>query len=315
MTFKLGLGCWGLGNDAYGQISEKESSELIRKAILEGVNFFDTSPTYGNGLSEERLGKYLPRDGSVLVATKVGMSSHSGTRIPYSLNFDFVEKSVNDSLRRLKLDALPLVQLHSPMTDYKTRYPDISETMSKLVEKGKVIHWGISLANPKHLPMMINDWTWKSIQFNYSLIDQRVTEFSTLLSDYPGIKIARTPFNFGFLTQNHNLSVESGSKNFHISNWSSKQIQKWQFASNEMRNLAAKFQRSLTELALRFVCDSKLIDVVIPGAMTVAQLLENVSAFKTLELNSDEISAIMDKYQTIEKQLNVETPYARFNIE
>ena len=60
---RLGLGCWGLGGDAYGPIF-LPASEIVNKAIEVGYNYFDTAPTYGQGKSElvigEQTSQYIP---------------------------------------------------------------------------------------------------------------------------------------------------------------------------------------------------------------------------------------------------------------
>ena len=71
LTSKIGFGCWGLGGDAYGTISESNAKETILTALNCGITFFDTSPIYGYGKSELLLGKYLPKNSEIKVATKV----------------------------------------------------------------------------------------------------------------------------------------------------------------------------------------------------------------------------------------------------
>lgn len=237
---KLGLGCWGLGGDAYGSIDDDLSKKIIYKAIDSGINFFDTSPTYGFGKSEERLGKYLPKNDNLIIATKVGMKAHSGTEVPLSFTLKSIEKSIDQSLIRLNIESIPLAQLHSPMLDYKILFPDIFETLKLLTKKGKVKQWGISIAKPNHFANLEKDWNWASIEFNFSLIDQRILKYENYYENFSGILIARTPLNFGFLTKQSKSESMMKDPKSHLSKWSKIQIEKWNFAASEMRNLSEK---------------------------------------------------------------------------
>ena len=306
---KLGLGCWGLGGDAYGSIDDDLSKKIIYKAIDSGINFFDTSPTYGFGKSEERLGKYLPKNDNLIIATKVGMKAHSGTEVPLSFTLKSIEKSIDQSLNRLNIESIPLAQLHSPMLDYKTLFPDIFETLKLLTEKGKVKQWGISIAKPNHFANLEKDWNWASIEFNFSLIDQRILKYENYYQNYSGILIARTPLNFGFLTKQSTSESMVKDPKSHLSKWSKIQIEKWDFAASEMRKLSEKLGRTLTELAIRFTLDTNLVEYSIPGAMNLSELEENISASKALPLSIGEILEIYAVYKNIEINLNLITPF------
>lgn len=306
---RLGLGCWGLGGDAYGSMDDELSKSIIYKAIDSGINFFDTSPTYGFGESEARLGKYLPKNNDLIIATKVGMIAHSGTDVPLSFTLKSIENSIDQSLFRLNLESIPLAQLHSPMLDYKTIFPDVFETLAQLNKKGKVKQWGVSIAKPNHFASLVSDWKWASVEFNFSLIDQRILNYENYCENYFGILIARTPLNFGFLAkQSISESMISDPKS-HLSKWSKIQIEKWSFAANEMRNLSEKLGRNLTELAIRFTLDAKLVDYSIPGAMSIGQLDENLKAANALPLTSEEMLEIYSVYNNIENSLNLISPF------
>lgn len=308
-TPQLGLGCWGLGGDAYGLINDELSRKIIHKAIDNGIRFFDTSPTYGYGLSEKRLGKFLPKIDDIIIATKVGMIAHSGIQVPLNFSPKYIEKSIDESLFRLKLESIYLAQLHSPMLDYKEIFPDIIETLDKINKKGKVKNWGISIAKPEHLPQLIGDWNWSSVEFNFSLIDQRIIKFKNICANFKGTMIGRTPLNFGFLSQNSKSIVLARNQKSHLSKWSKSQINKWSWAASEMKKLAEKNGRNLTEMAIRFCLDTSLVDYCIPGAMSADELEENISAVRAQPLSNKEIDEIYLAYSEIENQLQVVSPF------
>ena len=76
-----------------------------------------------------------------------------------------------------------------------------------------------------------------------------------------------------------------------------------------MRNLSEKLGRTLTELAIRFTLDAKLVDYSIPGAMSIGQLDENLKAAKALPLTSEEMLEIYSVYNNIENSLNLISPF------
>jgi len=130
----IGLGTWQFGSEVWGGLGEEQAKPIIEKALELGINFFDTAEAYGNGKSEEYLGKYLKsvRE-EVVIATKI---------LPQHFRYDDVFKAVNGSLKRLQVDCIDLIQLHWP-----NPYVPLSETMKaleKLYDEDKIRYIGLS---------------------------------------------------------------------------------------------------------------------------------------------------------------------------
>jgi aryl-alcohol dehydrogenase-like predicted oxidoreductase len=145
----LGMGCWGYGDGEYwGPQSQKEVNEVVRCAVEQGCNFFDTAEVYNKGASEESLGqalKGIPRDG-VIIATKVNPSNTAPARLV---------KHCEASLRRLQTDYIDIYMVHWPITAHSIRHftaeklpvpsvPDAFGTLSRLKQEGKIRHIGVS---------------------------------------------------------------------------------------------------------------------------------------------------------------------------
>ena len=127
----VGIGCNNFG----GRIDADQTAEVVNAAFDAGVNFFDTADVYGNGLSEEFLGKALgSRRDEVVIATKFGAGSGAKP--------DVVRSSCEASLRRLGTDRIDLYQLHRPDDD--TPIDDTLAALNELVEQGKVLEIGCS---------------------------------------------------------------------------------------------------------------------------------------------------------------------------
>lgn len=99
----------GFGNE-YDDMSIETSKRIVKMAIKNGINYFDSSPFYGETRSELVLGeciKDIPRQ-SYFIGTKVGRYSNS----EFNYGYDSVIKGVNDSMNRLGIDVIDLVQCH-----------------------------------------------------------------------------------------------------------------------------------------------------------------------------------------------------------
>ncbi|KAJ0078427.1 hypothetical protein Patl1_37246 [Pistacia atlantica] len=139
----VGFGASPLGS-VFGPVSEADAVSSVREAFRLGINFFDTSPYYGGTLSEKMLGKALkalnvPRN-EYIVSTKCGR---------YVEGFDFsaerVTKSIDESLARLQLDYVDILQCHD--IEFGSLDQIVNETipaLQKLKEAGKIRFVGIT---------------------------------------------------------------------------------------------------------------------------------------------------------------------------
>jgi aryl-alcohol dehydrogenase-like predicted oxidoreductase len=144
----LGLGTWALAGRyrfGWGPVDDEESVAAIRRAIDAGVNWIDTAPTYGDGHSEEVVGRALEpfRAGEeVLVFTKCGRPWLGG-EVYYDLRPESIRAECDASLRRLRVERIDLYQFHWP--DYGTGTPveESWATMVELVDEAKARWIGV----------------------------------------------------------------------------------------------------------------------------------------------------------------------------
>ena len=171
----------GLGTDNFANpTSQKESIQIIDRAIDAGINFVDTANTYADGESERIIGKAFKENGrrsQVLIATKVhyrvgpGLNDQGNSRL-------HIIKACEDSLKRLKTDYIDLYQLHRPSFDIP-----LDETLgafSDLVTQGKVRYVGSSTApawkimEALHISELRRYPYFISEQSPYNLLDRRI---------------------------------------------------------------------------------------------------------------------------------------------
>ena len=141
----LGLGCMGLSH-GYGPASTHvDGVALIRAAVDEGVTFFDTAQVYGPFTNEELVGEALaPVRDQVVIATKFGFSFDGTSSTGLDSRPDTIRTSVEDSLRRLRVDAIDLLYQHR--VDPNVPIEDVAGTVKELIGEGKVRHFGLSEA-------------------------------------------------------------------------------------------------------------------------------------------------------------------------
>jgi aryl-alcohol dehydrogenase-like predicted oxidoreductase len=161
----IAMGCWALAGDAtWGEQSEADSVAAVRAALDAGINFFDTAPGYGDGLSERRVGLGLRglREQAV-VATKVG---------PDAMRPEKLVASVERSLGFLGTDRVDLLQIHWP-----SREVPLAETwgaMERLREQGKVRVLGVSNFGKLDLAELLALGVPVTNQVPYSLLSRAV---------------------------------------------------------------------------------------------------------------------------------------------
>jgi myo-inositol catabolism protein IolS len=161
----IAMGSWALAGDmAWGDQSEKDSIAAVRAAVDVGITFFDTAPGYGDGLSEQRLGKGLAglRD-RVVVATKIG---------PDAMRSGPLAASVERSLGHLGSDYIDLIQIHWP-----SREVPLEETvvaLEALKRQGKVRAIGVSNFGPLDLADLLKLATPTTNQLPYSLLSRAI---------------------------------------------------------------------------------------------------------------------------------------------
>ncbi|HET9051954.1 MAG TPA: aldo/keto reductase, partial [Candidatus Dormibacteraeota bacterium] len=148
----VGFGGWVLGTSWYGRLSDAEATALVRGALDLGVTFLDTANSYGeDGIGETMLAAALdgvPRDAYQL-GTKAGYDieaprEHAHGERPHRWDGEFLRRSVEASLRRLRTDHVDLLELHNPRVDAVAN-DDCFSTLEALRREGKVRALGVAL--------------------------------------------------------------------------------------------------------------------------------------------------------------------------
>ncbi|MDD4647118.1 MAG: aldo/keto reductase, partial [Sphaerochaeta sp.] len=152
----IALGTWAMGGgDSWGASDEVESIKTVHRALERGINFIDTAPAYGNGFSEELLGRALKgKRNECILATKCGLlwgpedegsvhKSRDGVVIRRNLSPASIIEQVEKSLKRLNTDHIDLLLTHwQSIPPYFTPIEETVQAMERLIEQGKIRSYG-----------------------------------------------------------------------------------------------------------------------------------------------------------------------------
>ena len=175
---RLCLGCMTFGEPDRGNhawtLPEESSRPIIKRALEGGINFFDTANSYSDGSSEEIVGRALrdfARREDVVVATKV---FHRVGDLPEGLSRAQILRSIDDSLRRLGMDYVDILQIHR--WDYNTPIEETLEALNDVVKAGKARYIGASSMHASQFAQALelqkqHGWApFVSMQDHYNLI-------------------------------------------------------------------------------------------------------------------------------------------------
>lgn len=175
---RLCLGCMTFGEPDRGKhawtLPEESSRPLIQRALEGGINFFDTANSYSEGSSEEIVGRALrdfARRDEVVVATKV---YHQVGDLPEGLSRAQILRSIDDSLRRLGMEYVDLLQIHR--WDYTTPIEETLEALNEVVKAGKARYIGASSMHARQFAQALelqerHGWArFVTMQDHYNLI-------------------------------------------------------------------------------------------------------------------------------------------------
>lgn len=295
---EIGFGAWGIGGVSYGPVNDSESIKALQFAFDNGVTFYDTADSYGNGHSEKIIGNALKRvRGKIIIATKVGCLPHGGREMPQDFTTKHINQSIEASLSRLRTDYIDLYQLHSP--PMSILFDDkVIRTLENLKSDGKVRVIGISARSPDDGLIAIKKYGFSCVQVNFNLTDHRPIEnglISLAERDNIGI-IARTPLNFGFLAKRY-TSMPKFEVGDHRMNWPKEQLEIWAKSPDLFSALYKSAKCTPAQAALRFCLSFSGISSVIPGMMNSQEVFENIHASSLSILTEDELEMIRKIYK------------------
>jgi aryl-alcohol dehydrogenase-like predicted oxidoreductase len=286
---RIGFGGGPAGGHDYGPVDEQEWKSAVHDALDHGINFFDVANVYGLGRVEALLSDALGhRRHEVVIATKGGLVWDEHRKVHRDLRKSTLVASIDASLRRLRVDTIPLYQIHWP--DPETPIEETLETLAACREQGKFRYLGVSnfsldLMRQTHSIMPI---TSLQVAFNLLCREPEGEMFSWGTSSRVSI-LAHSGLAQGLLAGQRPIGqawdgndVRSRSPYFSENDREEKQA-----VLDAIRRLSAKHDRPFSSVSIRWILDHPEVGAVLVGIKNRQQLAENLKAVDW-QLSSDE---------------------------
>jgi aryl-alcohol dehydrogenase-like predicted oxidoreductase len=281
---EIGYGMWGMAG--WTGSDDAESLASLQRAVDLGCNFFDTAWAYGDGHSEELLGKAIRANPNkkLYIATKVPPKNRAWpSKREFSLDVsyppEYVLEYVDKSLRNIGVDALDLIQYHT----WEDKWLDDERTIrtiEQLRASGKVRFVGISMNRwePWNGIRAVKSGLIDAVQVIYNVFDQNPEDelFPACRAQNVGV-IARVPFDEGSLTGTLTLQ----------STWPADDWRSTYFVPENLRSSVEHADAlkplvpagsNLAEIALRFILNNPDVATIIPGMRKIKNVEANVAA-------------------------------------
>lgn len=298
---EIGFGGWAIGG-GWGPQSDSESVKALHKAIDLGLNFIDTAQGYGEGHSEELIGKVLKeRNEEIYVATKVPPKNFDWPpRSDYDARKAFPKEYIIEecekSLKRLQRDYVDVYQFHTWSARFNVQ-DEWFEAFEQLKKDGKIRASGASVPDttPYYVIGALVEGKIDSIQLIYNLFEQ-FPAWNTLkvCEAYNIGVIVRVPFDEGALTgkYNNDTAFPDGDVRRHY------------FRGNNLKTVVDKVNEikkykdkkhpelSMADFALKFCLSNDTVSTVIPGIRNVSQAEMNLKVSDGNYLPDNEITEL-----------------------
>ena len=282
---EVGYGAWGIGGAQWLGGQDDESLTALRRAIELGLNFIDTALAYGDGHSEQLVGRIVRESKTrVYVATKVPPQNQlwparPGIGIYQVFPYDYVISSTERSLKNLGLDVIDLQQLHVWNPEWIAR-DEWRRAFEDLKKSGKVRYVGVSINDhdPDSALELIGTGLIDTVQVIYNIFDQSPQRklFPLCIQKDIGV-IVRVPFDEGSLTGAIRADTKFQPGDFRESYFKGGRKREVAEHVDALKKDLAGVAGSLAEIALQFCLSQQAVSAVIPGMRKVRNVESNCS--------------------------------------
>jgi myo-inositol catabolism protein IolS len=283
---RLSMGCNRLGDPG---VDPNQWPPIVRKALELGVTFFDTSNSYNQGRSEEVLGNVISTwPHPTVIATKGGVPVMTNDYPNREFSAATIKRAAEDSLKRLRRDAIDLYMLHSPSVEQLESHT-WAQAIEQLKSEGKVRYFGISTHDHASGVWAI-DHGADFLQIEYDMLDPSAEDELLPLARKHDIGIMiRTPLARGLLSG----KFPAGQAIPAAQQWrrpTGDRLQLRLARVDQLRFLIRDGQ-TLAQAALRWLLAQPGVHCVIPGARTVEQLEDNIKAIDG-DITAEELAKV-----------------------
>lgn len=302
----VGLGTWAIGGEGafgWGPQEDGDSIAAIHRAVELGINWVDTAPIYGFGRSEKVVGravKEIDASRRPYIFTKVGLIWDDAKNVTHCLKAGSVRKEVDDSLRRLGVDALDLCQIHWPSFPPGSPAPDIEEgwtVLAELKSQGKVRHIGVSNFDVEQLKRVEPIAPITSLQPPYSMLMRGIEDEILPWCRQNGVgTIVYSPMHHGLLsgkmTRERIASLpDTDWRKTDCPAFKEPQLSKALAVVEVLKEIAGRHGRTAAEVAIAWTLRVEAVTGAIVGGRRADQV-DGFARAAELELTPEEIAEI-----------------------
>jgi aryl-alcohol dehydrogenase-like predicted oxidoreductase len=258
---RLGYGAMRVtGKGIWGEPADRdEAKAVLRRAVELGVNFIDTADSYGPDVSETLIAEALhPYPDDLVIATKGGLERTGPGQWPSNGRPEHLIAACEGSLRRLRLDQIPLYQFHRP--DPAVPLTESIGALNQLKEQGKIRHIGVCNVTEHELEVAQRVATIVSVQNRYNASDQATDSIIDRCEQEELVFLPWAPI----------LDLDS---------------------NQVVQELAVRHNATPRQVALAWLLARSPVVLPIPGTGSVSHLESNIAA-AGLELTRQEVAAI-----------------------
>jgi aryl-alcohol dehydrogenase-like predicted oxidoreductase len=300
---EIGLGCWQLGGGDWGAIADADAFRILDEAVDRGITFIDTADVYGAGRSEQLIGDFLrQRRPDVFVASKAGRRNYPG---PYSKKI--LKSQIQESLLRLKLDTLDLLQLHCIPGDVMVQ-GDVFDWLRDFQSEGLIRHFGASVESMDEALSILDQDGLTSLQIIFNIFRQKPISTLFELASAKGLGlIVRLPLASGLLAGKFSVDStfpESDHRHYNRDGacfnvgetFAGLPFAKGLEFAEAIRPLVPAGM-SMAQFAQRWILDHPAVSTVITGASRPEQVADNAAVSELPSLAPDIHAGLFELYR------------------
>jgi len=298
LVSRIGLGCELIGGTDWGDVNVREASRAIQLAAELGVNLFDTADVYGLGLSETRLATALGNSRKdMVIVTKGGhrwnkQDPKTRAKIRVDASRAYLRKSIEGSLKRLRLEKIPIYLHHRP--DPTIPLEETISELSRNVAAGKIGYFGLSNYSLEEIRRAEQISSIPVIENCFNIFcnnqDRKILQYadSRKIGFFAYGVLAQ-----GLLSGNYGKETEFGEKDrpHRLPLFSQANLCKMEPIFYQFSLLAIKMGCKTSRLAIEWVLNNKGITSAIVGVRSRQQVYDNL-AEPTASISKKEISLI-----------------------
>ncbi|GEN52620.1 aldo/keto reductase [Halobacillus faecis] len=294
---RIALGTWAIGGTGWGGTDEEQSIETIKTAIDKGVTTIDTAPAYGQGLSEELIGRAIAQSEvnreDLVLATKAGIDFTDDGNYRDSRPAH-LEEELQASLDRLQTDYIDLYQIHWPDTDESIE--KTAKKMKEFYEQGKIRAIGVSNFSPEQMDEWQKYAPIHTSQMHLNMLQRYLIEWFEYCHNHEISTLSWGSLAHGMLTGKYSkdASFPDDDLRSNIELFQGDRFPSLIDAVEELQHFAEKRDRNIIQLSIRWLLDHKPgADVALWGARKPSQL-DGVNETDEFQLTNDELREIDD---------------------